>query len=87
MEKKRLAVVADAKNWAFHTLAKLIKKELEDVADVDIFFTKEEPYKGNFFGLIEEIKGYDIIHFLWRKGLMDFESEEFISSVKEHRYD
>ena len=87
MEKKRLAVVADAKNWAFHTLAKLIKKELEDVADVDIFFTKEEPYKGNFFGLIEKIKGYDIIHFLWRKGLMDFESEEFISSVKEHGYD
>ena len=86
MEKKKLAIIADCRNWSFHSIAKIMKKELKDICNTDIFFSKEEPYVNDFFKLIEDVKSYDVIHFLWRRNLMDFESEDFKNAVKASGY-
>ena len=83
---KRIAIVIDLPNWAFDICAQLIKKELEGIADVDIFCLHVEPYNDNLFYMLEQIKDYDYIHFLWRKQLLLFESEKFINDVKDAGY-
>ncbi len=79
---KKIAIIIDAPNWAFHTIAKLIQKELSNEAIVDIFAYKAAPYNNNLYMLLEDVKEYDTIHFLWRKILLDFESEDFLSELK-----
>ncbi len=83
---KRIAIVIDIPNWAFDIGAQLIKKELVGIANVDIFCMHVEPYNDNLFYLLEQIKDYDYIHFLWRKHLLLFESEKFIEDVEKAGY-
>lgn len=81
---KKIAIIIDVPNWAFHTVANLIKKELQSVAIVDIFAMQSEPYNNNLFMLLEDLKSYDRIHFLWRKHLLEFESDKFKNSLNEN---
>jgi len=84
---KKLAIVIDIPNWAFDIGAQLIKKELKGIVEVDIFCIHVEPHKDDLFYMLEQIKNYDYIHFLWRKHLALFESEKFIDDVKNAGYD
>lgn len=82
--KKKLAIIIDAPNWAFHNVANLMKKELEDIATVDIFAIQSEPYNDDLFMLLEDVKSYDYIHFLWRKSLLGFNSNDFKEKLEKH---
>lgn len=82
MNKKKLAIIIDVHNWAFDNVAILMKKELESEAIVDIFAIQEEPYNDNLFTLLQDVKDYDYIHFLWRKNLLEFESDNFKNEIK-----
>ena len=75
--KKKMAIIIDVPNWAFHNVANLMKKELQDVIDIDIFAIHAEPYNDDLFMLLEDVKDYDYIHFLWRKNLLSFNSDKF----------
>lgn len=86
-EKKKLAIIIDAPNWAFHNVANLMKKELENIAVVDIFAIQPEPYYDDLFLLLEDVKSYDYIHFLWRKNLLDFKSDRFKQHLQENNID
>lgn len=86
-EKKKLAIIIDAPNWAFHNVANLMKKELEAIAIVDIFSIQPEPYNNDLFTLLEDVKSYDYIHFLWRKNLLDFKSDSFKQKLMENNID
>ena len=86
-KNKKLAIIIDAPNWAFHSVAKLMKKELDDLATVDIFALQAQQYNNDLFMLLEDIKEYDHIHFLWRKSLLDFNSDEFKNKLIEKNID
>lgn len=81
---KKIAVIIDIPNWAFDLGAQLIKKELQDYAIVDIFAIHVEPYNDDLFKLLEDVKDYDHIHFLWRKNLLSFEDEKFKQDLTDH---
>lgn len=81
---KKIALVVDSENWAFHIEAKLLKNSLKLFYDIHIFVA--DKYDNNLFAILEEIKKYDIIHFFWRKLLMQFESDEFKMNLKANSY-
>ena len=85
--KKKMAIIIDIPNWAFHNIANLMKQELQDIVDIDIFAIHVEPYNDNLFMLLEEVKNYDYIHFLWRKNLLSFNSDEFKQNLKDNNID
>ena len=82
---KRIALVVDAENWAFDIEAKILKNKLKDDFEIDIFVSKK--YDDDLFKILEEVKEYDMIHFFWRKLLLDFESDTFKDHLKENNYD
>ena len=79
---KKIALVADVKNWAFDIAANIIKKALSDRYHIDIFYSKQE-FDKDLFRILESLKEYDLIHFFWREILLDFEKEEFRQRVIE----
>lgn len=83
-DKKKIAIIIDAPNWAFHTVANLMKKELENICIVDIFAIQSAPYNDDLFMLLEDVKSYDYIHFLWRKSLLAFNSSSFKQRLNEN---
>ena len=84
---KKIAIIVDVPNWAFDLGAQLIKKNLEGVAIVDVYAIHVEPYKDNLFMLLEDVKDYDYIHFMWRKNLLSFDSEEFKENLINNKID
>ena len=86
-KKKKFAIIIDIPNWAFHNIANLIKKELEDLVEIDIFAIHVSPYNDDLFMLLEDVKNYDYIHFLWRKNLLAFKSNDFKQKLVEHGLD
>lgn len=81
MNKKKIALVADVQNWAFDIAAKIMQNNLSDNFEIDIFYSKPNGIKRDFFDLLEELQDYDIIHFFWRGILLNFEQEEFKQKV------
>lgn len=79
---KKIAIIIDVPNWAFDLCGQIVTKELEGIAAVDIFAIHVEPYNDDLFMLLEDVKNYDYIHFLWRKNLLSFESEKFKQDLK-----
>lgn len=59
----RIALVVDTENWAYHNIAKQMKKKLSDM-DIDIYFYDYTP---NTIQIVLSCKNYDIVHFLWRE--------------------
>lgn len=80
---KKIALVADVKNWAFDIAANIIKKALSSKYQIDIYYSKSEEFKKDLFKILERLKDYDLIHFFWRYILLDFEKEEFRERVEE----
>lgn len=79
---KRIALVADIENWAFHLAANIIKESLKNEFEIDIFFCKTQ-FNNDLFEVLEKVKNYDLIHLFWRVLLADFEKDEFKLRVKE----
>lgn len=85
MIKGKIAIIADVPNWSFDILAKLIKKELSAEYQIDIFYCVTD-FNKNLFDILESTKNYDVIHFLARKLLMQFEDPNFIKKVNSKNY-
>ena len=82
MLKKKIALIPDVQGWAFDIAANIIKNNLSDEFDIDIFYAKENNVKKSLFEILEQLKSYDIIHFFWRAILLDFEKDDF----KNHKF-
>lgn len=80
---KKIALIADVQNWAFDIAANIIKKSLSDKFNIDIYYAKSEEFHDDLFKILETLKDYDIIHFFWRKILLNFETDEFKCKVVE----
>lgn len=76
---KKIALVADVKDWAFDIAAHIIKNALDNQFKIDIYYSKE--FDKNLFVILEQLKDYDLIHFFWREILLDFEKQEFKDEV------
>lgn len=65
---KKLALVTDVRNWAFHNIASHIENFLGNEFDIRILFT--EDYDEQSFDLYKEAYlefGADIVHYFWRE--------------------
>ncbi len=83
--KKKIAIIADIPNWSFDIIAQLLKRELSDIYEIKIFYCVTD-FKKDLFDILEATKEFDVIHFLARKLLMQFEEEEFKKRVEEKGY-
>ena len=78
---KKICLVCDVPNWAFDIIAKKISEELKNDFEIDIKYFDVRESSENFFEFLEEVKSYDMIHFFWRKILLQIESETFKNKV------
>lgn len=63
VKRKKIGIVVDNPNWAFHNIAKQIKKNLKHEYDVVIYFLCDIDNIMSIFLIAEEC---ELIHFLWR---------------------
>ena len=84
---KKIALIVDVKGWAFDLAAHIIKQALEDYFQIDIFYSKEEPWNENLITILENVKDYDIIHFFWRKTLLPICHPDFKVQLQEKGMD
>ncbi len=78
---KKICLVCDIPNWAFDIISQKIAEELKNDFIIDIkYFDIREEAEG-FFEFLEAQKDYDMIHFFWRKTLLQMESEIFKNKV------
>ena len=73
-KKNKIAIIADIPNWSFDIIAQLLKKELSHKYDIDVFYCVTD-FNKDLFDILEATKEYDVIHFLARKLLLQFEDE------------
>lgn len=66
MKKKKIALIVDEENWAFHHIALQISTKLAHKYDFKIIFRK---YVENMVSVICMVQDYDLIHFFWRGDL------------------
>mgnify|MGYP003291978665 CR=1 FL=1 len=80
--KKKVCLVADVPGWAFDMIAQKVKKDLNYKYDIriDYFDVYTEPE--NLYECIERNRDCDLIHFFWRKALLQMESETFKQKVE-----
>lgn len=62
-KNKRIGIVVDNPNWAFHNIAKQIKKNLKSKYIIEIYYLCDVENILSIFLLAEKC---DLIHFLWR---------------------
>lgn len=80
---KKICLVCDIPNWAFDIISRKLKKSFENEFEIDIKYFDVREKAEEFFEFLEEQKSYDMIHFFWRKTLLQMESETFINKVTE----
>ena len=80
MHKKTIALIADVENWAFDIEAKILKEKFKDFYEIEIFYSAK--YENDLFAILEDTKEFDMIHFFWRKLLLQFSTEEFKNKVE-----
>lgn len=83
----KIALIVDMPNWAFDIEANLLKEKLQNFYNIDVICANDEKYDNNLFLILESVRNYDIIHFFWRKLLIQFNSEEFKLQVTQNGYD
>lgn len=81
---KKIALIVDVANWAFDIEAQLLKNKLSEYYNIDVFVSAD--YNNDLFSILEDVKKYDMIHFFWRKLLIQFDNEEFKNKLKENNY-
>ena len=74
---KKIALVVDVLDWAFDIEAKILKNKLSDYYNIDIFVSKN--YDDDLYKILEDTYDCDMIHFFWRKILLQFSTDEFKS--------
>lgn len=64
--RPRIALVADAENWAFANIARNIVDHLSGKYQLDVYYTQHygEDYDTLLSALYEQ--GYDLVHYFWR---------------------
>ena len=80
---KKICLVCDLKGWAFDIIAHYLKEIFFDKYDIRIKYFNISEDANNFFDLLEENDDCDLIHFFWRKSLLQFDTEIFENKVKE----
>lgn len=78
--KKKIAIIYDVDGWAYHNIAKQIKKNLSTYYEIDIF--PKEIFTHNIVRLMFLAKKYDLVHLLWRGMLSELEGEVVINYIK-----
>lgn len=78
---KKICLVCDVPNWAFDIIAKKIASDLKENFIIDIKYFDVRESAENFFEFLEEVKSYDMIHFFWRKILLQMGSKTFKNKV------
>ena len=82
---KKIALIVDAKDWAFDIEANVLKNKFKNDFIIDIYVSKE--YNDDLFSILEVVKDYDMIHIFWRKLLLQFESDDFKQKLIDNNYD
>ena len=79
--KKRICLVADIPNWAFDMIAQKVKKDLSYKYDIKIDYYDMYSEPESLFECFERNNDCDLIHFFWRKALLQIESDTFKEKV------
>lgn len=68
---RRIALIADKNDWAFHNIATHIKSSLSDKYTFDIYYTDD--YGGDYDKILSDIYNnrYDLVHFYWREVILN----------------
>lgn len=79
--KPKICLVCDIPNWAFDIIAQKVKRNLENKFDIriDYYDMREKP--DEFYEFLEKNDDADLIHFFWRKSLIQMETECFKNKV------
>jgi len=73
--KPRIALVADVRNWVFNNLAQQLINNLSEKFDFDVYYSGE--YE-NVVPLLNQLRGYDLIHFFYRETLATLFTPEIL---------
>ena len=84
---KKVALIVDVRGWAFDLAAGLIKRAIQSEFEVDIFYSKSEPFNEDLIQILQKVKDYDIIHFFWRKTLQPICDEGVQAILKQKNID
>ena len=79
--KQKICLVCDVPNWAFDMIAKEVKKNLNHKYDIRIAYYDMRAEPDNFYEFLQENDDCDLIHFLWRKSLIQIETDNFKNKV------
>ena len=79
--KPKICLVCDIPNWAFDIIAKKVKSNLEDKFDIRIDYYDMRETPDEFYEFLEKNDDCDLIHFFWRKALIQMETESFKNKV------
>lgn len=79
--KQKICLVCDIPNWAFDIIAKKVKKSLDNKFDVIIDYYDMREIPDEFYEFLEKHNDCDLLHFFWRKSLMQMETESFKNKV------
>ena len=85
--KPRICLVCDIPNWAFDIISKKLQKALTDYFDIDIAYFDLREEGDQFFEFMEEHQEYDLLHFFWRKTLLEMEKPVFVDKVNQKYHD
>lgn len=80
MEKKKIALIVDADNWAYANIAKNIKKNIEQFYDIKII--PSHYFEDQIGKVLVLAQDFDLIHFFWRGILLKLDYEEFNNYVE-----
>lgn len=88
MERKpTLALVVDTPGWAFDIAAHIIQNQVKEIFDTTILYSKTETYQDDLYSILKEVENSDVIHFFWRKTLLQILSEEFKERCQQDNID
>ncbi len=79
--KPKICLVCDVPNWAFDIIAQKIKKDLNYKYDIRIDYYDMRKDPDGFYEFLEKHDDCDLVHFFWRKSLIQFESDALKSKV------
>lgn len=79
--KPKICLVCDIPNWAFDIIAQKVKKNLKDKYDIKIDYYDMRETPDEFYEFLEKNSDCDLIHFFWRKSLIQMESDSFKNKI------
>lgn len=82
IKKPKICLICDVPNWAYDIIAQNIKKELSYKYNFVIDYYDMSKNPCNLYDVIEKYKDFDLIHFFWRKSLLQIETECFRKKVE-----